>query len=389
MKRESKWEYKNARMSKRVRQRDKATILRAYEEAMSKGRDREDILERLSRKYHKSERQIERYIQQAKKERGDREDGQVSQVVVTEDKHRALMVHFEAIRNVIKIWLEKQHPPSVEELADAWKGNLTGWGITAQVLSDGSGSAAPVMGQHPLYDSFRYHLVPPLVKEDFWGKVDELVGLGLGFLSGAVDIHRELSKVAEERSGFGIIAGSWQNEPVTGITRDFIQMLYEDTLDIIDFSRWTHSVWAALWPENGGLIVTWPNEGLRLLRHLGLDPVIQQTFWPLNGGPFILPRHQGERIAYGDADLYSTGKVALLLCFGPRVIAVASLPEQLTSVQEAHEGIVADCASWQMVGSLARTRERLDTLSQEVRSTLEFAHCETSFPGRCPQCPEK
>lgn len=199
--------------------------------------------------------------------------------------------------------------------------------------------------------------------------------------------YGELSRAAEQRSGFGIVPESWQNEPVTGITQDFIQTLYEHALGITDFSGWTHSIWAALWPVTGGLIVTWTNEGVRLLQGLGYEPFIQETYWPLTGGPWMLPRHPRERIAYGDASVNSPGRVAFLLCFGTKVIAMAPLPDQLAVPQEAHRAIMEDCASWQGVSSLMRVRERLDSLSHEVRTALEFASCETSFPGRCAQCP--
>ena len=65
----SKLEYEKVRTSKRVRKRDKVVILRQYEEAMAKGGNRDDILEKLSKKYDRSERQIERYIQQGEKRR--------------------------------------------------------------------------------------------------------------------------------------------------------------------------------------------------------------------------------------------------------------------------------------------------------------------------------
>jgi hypothetical protein len=383
----SKLEYNKMWMSKRITQRDQVAILRVYEKEMANGGNRSDILLKLSEKYSKSERQIERYIQQARKERTSKREGRVSRVLVTDDRHRALMLHFEAIRKAINIWVENQRPPSAEELRDAWKGKLNAWGVTAEVTAGGHGSAEPTMEKHPLYDSLRHHLVPPLVKEDLWGKVGELIDLGLGFLSGATGIYSELLRVAEQRSSFDIIPENWQSEPATGITQDFVSTLYEHALGLTDCSGWTHSAWAALWPMTGGLIVTWVNEGVRLLQYLGLDPFIQETYWPLTGGSFMLPRHPRERIAYGDASLDSTCRVAFLLCFGTQVIATASSPEQLASFQEAHQAIMADCASWQSAGSLVQTRQRLDSLSHEVRTALESAVCETSFPGRCTRCP--
>jgi len=317
----------------------------------------------------------------------DKQREQISQVLVTDDRHRALMLHSEAIKKAINTWVEKLRPPSDEELRDAWKGKLNGWGVITEVTADGHGSAAPTMGKHPLYDSLRHHLVPPVVEEGFWEKSSQVVDLALSFQSGATAIYSELSKAAEQRSGFGIITESWQAEPVTGLTTDFIQTLYEHALGITDFGSWTHSAWAALWPTTGGLIVTWPNEGVRLLQHFGLDPFIQETYWPLAGGPFMLPRHSKERIAYGDASLVSPCRVAFLLCFGTKVIATAFLLEQLTPPEEAHRAIMADCASWQKAGSLMRTRKGLDSLSHELQNALESAACETSFPGRCARCP--
>ena len=382
-----KLDYKKTRMSKRVRERDKAVILRIYEQEMAKGGNRDDILLKLSEKYGKSERQVERYIQQARNEREGIREGQVSRVLVTDDRHRALTLHFEAVRKTIGVWVEKLRPPSDEELRDAWRGKLNGWGVIAEATADGHGSARPSMGKHLLYDSLRHHLVPPLVEEGFWEKSSQLVSLVLSFLSGATGIHNELSRAAEQRSGLGIITESWQEEPVTGLTTDFIQTLYEHALGIIDLSGWTHSAWAALWPVTGGLIITWPHEGVRLLRHLGLDPLIREVYWPLTGGPLMLPRHPRERIAYGDARLDSPCRVAFLLCFGTRVIATAFLLEQLALPEEVYRAIMADCASWQKASSLTRTRKALDSLSHEVQTALESAVCETSFPGRCARCP--
>lgn len=385
--RSAKWDSKKKRTSKRITQRDQAAILHAYEKAMGRGESRDDILLKLAQRYGKSERQIERYIQQARGREG-KQEGQVNQVLVTtDDRSRALMLHSEAIKEAISVWTEKQHPPSDEELAGAWKGKLDAWGVTAEATVDGHGLARPIISGHPLYDSLRHHLVPPAVKEDFWPKVGELVDLGLGFLSGAVSARGELSKSAEHRSGFGIIAESWQTEPVTGITEDFIQTLYEHALGITNFRGWTHSIWGALWPMTGGLIVTWASEGVRLLRGLGYEPSIQETYWPLTGEPWMLPRHPRERIAYGDASLNSPGSIAFLLCFGTRVIALALSPEQLAITQEAHRAVMADCASWEKASSLARARARLDQLSHEVRTALELARCHTSFPGKCALCP--
>lgn len=159
--RSPKWDSNKAAESKRVRQRDKAVILRAYEKAMGKGESRDDILPKLAQRYGKSERQIERYIQQARKEMEGKQEGQVSRVLVTDDRPRALMLHSEAIRKAISAWLEKQHPPSDQELSSAWKGKLDAWGVIAEVTADGHSSAGHAMGKHPLYDSLRQHLVPP------------------------------------------------------------------------------------------------------------------------------------------------------------------------------------------------------------------------------------
>jgi hypothetical protein len=381
-----KWDSKKMRTSKRITRRDQAAILHAYEKAMGRGESRDDILAKLAQRYGRSNRQIERYIQQARKEGEGKREEQTSPVLVTDDMSRARMLHSEAIKEAISMWVEKQGPPSDEELAGAWKGKLNAWGVIAEVTADGHGSAAPAMGKHRLYGSLRQHLVPPVVKEDFWEKIGELINLGLGFLSGAVSARSELSKAAAERSGFGIVTESWQNEPVTGITRDFVQTLYEHALGITDLSRWTHSTWAGLWPMTGGLIVTWANEGVRLLRGLGYEPSVQETYWPLSG-EWMLPRHPQERIAYGDANLNDLCRVAFLLCFGTRVIATATFPEELALLQEAHRAMLADCVSGQRASSLRRVRERLGSLSQEVRMALEFARCETSFPGKCTLCP--
>ena len=387
LRRLSKLDYEKTRMSKKVTRRDRAAMLSFYDEKMAKGDKRDDILLRLSAKYGKSERQIERYIQQARKERQEVQEGQVGRVLVTDDRHRALTLHFEAVKKTMGVWVEKLRLPSDEELRDAWKGNLNGWGVIAKVTPDGHGSARPAMEKHLFYDSLQHHLVPPLVEEGFWNEVGELNSLVLSFLSGVVDIRKDLCQAAERQSGFGINSGAWEKEPVTGITGDFVQTLYEHALGLTDFSGWTHSTWAALWPMTGGLIITQTGEGLRLIQRRGLDPSIQETYWPLTGGSFMLPRHSRERIAYGDARLDSMFRVAFLLCFGMKVIATALLLEQLVLPGEAHRAIMADCASWQSATSLVQTRQRLDSLSHEVRTALESAVCETSFPGKCTRCP--
>jgi hypothetical protein len=128
IKRSAKVEYKKLRMSKRVTPRDQAAILHAYEEAMARGDNRDDILLRLSKKCDRSERQIERYIQQARMKREGKREEQVSPVLVTDDMSRARMLHSEAIREAISMWVEKQRPPSDEEVARAWKGKLDAWG---------------------------------------------------------------------------------------------------------------------------------------------------------------------------------------------------------------------------------------------------------------------
>jgi hypothetical protein len=386
LRRLSKLEYEKVQATRRVRKRDKVVILRQYEEAMAKGGNRDDILEKLGKKYDRSERQIERYIQQARVEAEGKPGEQVSPVRVTEDRARTLMLHSEAIRKAIGIWVEKQHPPSHEELRGACKGKLDAWGVVAEMTADGHGSAGPAIGKHPLYDSLRQHLVPPVTRSDFWTKVGELTNLGLGFLSGAVAIHSELTRLAEQESGCSPVPGNWQDKPATGITQDFVQTLYEHVLGITDMSRWSHSIWAGLWPVTGGLIVTWTNEGVRLLQRLGLDPFIQEIYWPLNG-KWMLPRHPRERIAYGDANLNVSCTVAFLLCFGTNVIAMAFSAEELIRIQEVHRAMLTDFDSGQKTSSLRRTRERLDSLSQEVRTALEFAQCETSFAGKCAFCP--
>ena len=307
-------------------------------------------------------------------------------MLVTEDRPRALMLHAEAIRKAIGIWVEKQHPPSSEELRVAWKGKLDGWGVVAEITADGHGSAGPAIGKHPLYNSLRQHLAPPVTRSDFWTKIGELTNLSLGFLSGAVGIYGELTRLAEQESGCSLVPGNWQDEPASGITQDFVRTLYEHALGITDMNQWSHSIWAGLWPVTGGLIVTWVNEGVRLLQRLGLDPFIQEIYWPLNGA-WMLPRHPRERVAYGDASLNVSCTVAFLLCFGTNVIALAPSPEELVTIQEVHRAMLTDFASGQKASSLRRMRERLDSLSQEVRTTLEFARCQASFAGKCAQCP--
>ena len=125
--RSPKWDSAKAAETKRIRQRDKAVILRAYEKAMERGESRDDILLKLAQRYAKSERQIERYIQQARKEGEGKREEQVSPVLVTDDMSRARMLHSEAIKEAISMWTEKQHPPSDEELAGAWKEKLNAW----------------------------------------------------------------------------------------------------------------------------------------------------------------------------------------------------------------------------------------------------------------------
>lgn len=74
-------------------------------------------------------------------------------------------------------------------------------------------SGRPAISNHPLYDSLQSHLVPSVVGQDFWSKVVKIVDHALGFLSGVVSIYGELTKAAQERSGFGITANNWQDEP--------------------------------------------------------------------------------------------------------------------------------------------------------------------------------
>jgi hypothetical protein len=202
-----------------------------------------------------------------------------------------------------------------------------------------------------------------------------------------VSTYSELAKITQERSGFSLISGTWQDEPVTGLTQDYVQTLYEYALGISNFKGWAHSTWAVTWPDTGGLIVTWVNEGVRLLQGMGYDPSIQENYWVLAGGPWILPRHPRERIVYGDATLNSLCRVAFLLCFGTKVIAVVPFAEQLTPCQDVHKTMMEDCTTWQKAVTLRRARASLNSLSQEVITALERAYYQTSFPGRCALCP--
>jgi len=384
--RPTRWETKKKRMARRISQRDKVAILKNFERATERGEYRDDILHRLSTKYDRSERQIERYIQQARTMVEGKQAEQITEVIVIDDKPRALMVHFEAMREAINIWIEKQHSLSDQELSDLWKGKLDAWGVIAEVMN-GQGSGRPAMSNHALYEPLRSHLVPPVVSQDFWPKVSGMVGHAIGFLSGAVNIHGDLTKAALERSGFGITANTWQDEPVTGLTEGYVQTLYDYATGINSFRGWAHSFWAITWPATGGMIITWPNEGVRLLSGRGYDPFIRETYWILAGDPWLVPRHMGERVAYGNATLNSLCSVAFLLCFGTKVIAVVPFVEQLALCQEVHKTMMADCITWQRTTSLRQARVGLDSLSQEIIIALEHARSQTSFPGKCSLCP--
>jgi hypothetical protein len=383
----TKWDSKRKRTSERITDRDKAAILKIYEKGLKKGQDRGELLSGLARRYDRSERQIERYIQQAKEKRESEQREQATQIVVTvEERSRALAEHYEAIRGAIKLWIEKQRPASAEELAAIGEGKLSAWGVTAEVTPEGQGRSGSTMGSHPLYNSLRFHLAVPVVGEDFWEKVSDIIGSGLSLLTAGVDCFKEIEKAAQEHTGLGIVGSKWQEGSAIGLTQSFVQTNFEHALSISQFTNWGYSIWGIAWPNTGGYIVTSEYEGVRLLQGRGFDPAIM-TRRLLEGKPWMLPQSPNERIAYGDANTESPGGVGFLLCFGEQVIAVDAAPENLELCREAHKTMMVACASGGKATALKRMRIRLDSLSEEIRHQLEKAQYQPSFPGRCPLCP--
>lgn len=375
-------------MGKRITPWNEDAMLEAYERGLAKGKNKKELLSKLGKSYGRSERQIERYIQRARERREAKQQEQAVGVsVVIDDKPRLLLAHHEAIKEAIKLWIEKQRPASDEELLGFRRGKMEAWGITAEIRSDGGGKAEPAMGRNPLYEALRAHLVPPAGSQDFWDKAAMLVSLGLNFLTSAVNTYSELVKTAQERCGLDITREIWQQQPVMGLTQDFVQTVYERALGIGQSTIWAHSAWGVVWPNTGGLVITSVNEGMQLRLYNRYDASITETRWVLVGESLMLPTHSRERVAYGDADLNSPGMVAFLLCFGAKAIALTASPDQLAVCEQAHRDLIRDCTTCEKTTKLIRARASLDSLNREVLTALERARYQPSFPGICPLCP--
>jgi len=96
------------RKRKRLSKRDIILLTKEYERRIKK-EGREEVLYSLSEKYKRSIRQIERYIQQGRKEITTEEKGKLpSVVVIGNEKARLKAGHNEDIRKAIEFWISKQ-----------------------------------------------------------------------------------------------------------------------------------------------------------------------------------------------------------------------------------------------------------------------------------------
>ncbi len=68
---------KAQRLSRRITPRTREIILREYEERMALGENREDILENFGERYDRQPRQIERYIERARKCRDEKRQAEL------------------------------------------------------------------------------------------------------------------------------------------------------------------------------------------------------------------------------------------------------------------------------------------------------------------------
>jgi len=243
------------------------------------------------------------------------------------------------------------------------------------------------MASHPLYDSLRAHLVPPVVEESFWDKTFEIRDKVSGFLSKAAEALQTIEKTAAEETSLTINADAWHSRPVIGLTSAFTQTVFNRCLDIQDFTNWAYHAWGIVWPATGGVIVTWVNEGIRLLKGMGYDPRIAVTTWQVTGESVILPRGLNERIACGNAAPTLPASIAFMLCFGNEEIAIAYNPEQLAICEQAHKAMMQQAASWDKTVALRQHQEKLDNLSSEILTQLQKARYSPSFPGKCSFCP--
>jgi len=146
------------------------------------------------------------------------------------------------------------------------------------------------------------------------------------FTGHAVRCFERIVAEASLQTGLEVVADEWKRGPVIGLTSAFGETIFSQCMNIKDFTNWAYHAWAVLWPATGGIIITWLNEGIRLLKGMGYEPRITVTTWQLTGEPIVLPQGPEERIAYGNADLSCRVSVAFMLCFGNEEIAIAYDP---------------------------------------------------------------
>ena len=308
-------------------------------------------------------------------------------MIVGNEEARLKTAHNEDIRKAIELWITKQCPASFEDLSSLKSGKLDAWGIETRVIPGAQWQAMLTMASHPLYDSLRAHLVPPVVEESFWDKALEIRDKVLGFVSKAAEALQAIEKTAVEETGLTVGADAWHSEPVIGLTSAFTQTVFNRCLDIQDFTNWAYHAWGIVWPATGGAIITWVNEGIRLLKGMGYDPRIVVTTWQVMGQNVILPRGPNERIACGNAAPTLPASIAFMLCFGNEDIAIAYNPEQLAACEQAHKAMIQGSVSWNDAIALRQDQEKLDNLSNEILAQLQKARYFPSFPGRCSFCP--
>lgn len=376
------------RTKKRLSKKEIAALTKEYERRIKKD-DREEVLYSLSKKYRRSTRQIERYIEKAKKERETKEKLSEPQVVTIRSEDTYLKAaHYEDIRQAIKLWIENQRRASPEELSGLWKGKLSAWGVEVESLPGTERRALLTMSSHALYESLGAHLMPPVVKEDFWGTVSKISTIALMLVDNSVKCFAQIAADATNQTGLPINADEWKNAPATGLTSAFTKTVFDQSMQIHSFTNWTYHAWAVLWPASGGLIITWVNEGTRLLRRMGYDPGVSLTTCYLTMvQPLLLPRSSTERVVYGNVDLHSPGSVGFLLCFGNEEIALLAAPEQIAGCQQVHGTMMQKYSSWDKAARLRQAWAKLDTLSNKLSAELQRAQYSLSFPGHCPLCP--
>lgn len=280
--------------------------------------------------------------------------------------------HDEAVRKAASVWIERQRPASDKEIAGLLSGKLNAWGISVEAGPDGQEQALLTISSHPFYDALCMSMVPPIVSEDFWAKVADVQRLGQSLLTDAMDCHRQIEELAWQYTGLRVGGDQWQEGPAMGLTQYYLQTIFETAVAVSTFTNWAYSLWAIAWPYSGGLVITSPQEGLRLLHGRGYDPAIATTYF-LTGEPWMLPRSPAERIAYGNTNLVGTCELRFLLCFGGQVISLAYTPDQLELCQAGHQALMQECPSWQRAISFKQTRTHLDSLSNEVSQQLERA----------------